>query len=149
MIYSDSDLSRAINVLKTTLDKTEALIIGAGAGLSAAAGLDYDNPDTFNTLFPGYHDRYGMKSINEADFYQFPTPEEQYAWWIRNISTIRYDYPPGKPYLDLHRIIKDKNHVILTTNTDGQFFRSGFDTEKICFPQGDLSFFQCSTPCNN
>ena len=149
MVYCNIDLTQKTEILKTALDKTEALIIGAGAGLSSAAGLDYDNADTFNAIFPGYHDRYGMRSINEADFYQFPTQEEQYAWWVRNISVIRYDYPPGKPYLDLHRIVKDKNHVILTTNTDGQFFKSGFDTEKICFPQGDLSYFQCSSPCTD
>ena len=79
MIYSDTNITNKCEILKTALDKTEALIIGAGAGLSRAryageaAGLDYDNADTFNALFPGYHDRYGMKSINEADFYQFPT----------------------------------------------------------------------------
>jgi NAD-dependent SIR2 family protein deacetylase len=149
MVYSDTPLTQKVDILKTALDKAEALIIGAGAGLSAAAGLAYDNADTFNALFPGYHDRYNLQSINEADFYQFPTPEEQYAYWLRSISAIRYNYPPGKPYLDLHRIIKDKNHVILTTNTDGQFFKSGFDTEKICFPQGDLSYFQCSKPCTD
>jgi NAD-dependent SIR2 family protein deacetylase len=75
--------------------------------------------------------------------------EEQYAYWLKSISAIRYNFPPGKPYLDLYHIIKDKNHVILTTNTDGQFFKSGFDTGKICFPQGDLSYFQCSKTCND
>ncbi|MDR3173118.1 MAG: Sir2 silent information regulator family NAD-dependent deacetylase, partial [Treponema sp.] len=149
MIYPDSNIAESLNLLKASLGKTEALIIGAGAGLSAAAGLPYDNADIFNALFPGYHGRYGLKNIDEADFYPFPTPEEQYAYWVRHISAIRYNYPPGKPYLDLHRIVKDKNHVILTTNIDGQFFKSGFDTEKICFPQGDLSFFQCSTPCTD
>jgi NAD-dependent SIR2 family protein deacetylase len=149
MIYTDTSMTEKAAILKTALDKTEALLIGAGAGLSAAAGLDYDHADTFNTLFPGYHDRYGMKSINEADFYQFPTPEEQYAYWIRNIAAIRHSYPPGKPYLDLYRIIKNKNYAILTTNTDGQFFKSGFDPGKICFPQGDLAYFQCSTPCSD
>ncbi|MDR3142645.1 MAG: hypothetical protein LBU37_13110, partial [Tannerellaceae bacterium] len=109
MIYSGRDLSKKINVLKIALGKTEALIIGAGAGLSAAAGLPYDNADTFNALFPGYHDRYGLKTIDEADFYPFPTPEEQYAYWVRHIAAIRYGFPPGKPYLDLHRIVKDKN----------------------------------------
>jgi NAD-dependent SIR2 family protein deacetylase len=149
MIYSDTTFTEKIAVLKTALDKAEAIIIGAGAGLSTAAGLAYDNTDTFNALFPGYHDRYGLKTISEADFYTFPTPEEQYAYWLRSISAIRYKFPAGKPYLDLYRIIKDKNHVILTTNTDGQFFKSGFDTDKICFPQGDLSYFQCSKPCSN
>jgi NAD-dependent SIR2 family protein deacetylase len=149
MVYSNVALTQKTAILKTALDKAEALIIGAGAGLSSAAGLAYDNTDTFNILFPSYHDRYGLKTINEANFYQFPTQEEQYAYWLRSVSAIRYDFPPGKPYLDLWRIIKDKNHVILTTNTDGQFFKSGFDTGKICFPQGDLSYFQCSKPCTD
>jgi NAD-dependent SIR2 family protein deacetylase len=149
MVYTDTTLTQKTAILKSALDKTEALIIGAGAGLSSAAGLAYDNADTFNALFPGYHDRYGLNTISEAEFYQFPTHEEQYAYWLKSISAIRYGFPPGKPYLDLYRIIKDKNHVILTTNTDGQFFKSGFDSEKICFPQGDLSYFQCSTPCTD
>jgi NAD-dependent SIR2 family protein deacetylase len=147
MIYTKSSLSTKCDILHNAFDKSEALIIGAGAGLSSAAGLAYDNADTFNTLFPGYQSRYGLQSIYEADFYPFPTPEEQYAYWFKSVSAIRYTFPPGKPYLDLYRIIKDKNHVILTTNTDGQFFKSGFDTNKICFPQGDLSYFQCSKPC--
>jgi NAD-dependent SIR2 family protein deacetylase len=149
MIYPNTNLIDKTALIKAAIDKAEALIIGVGAGLSTAAGLAYDNADTFNTLFPGYHDRYGLKTINEADFYQFPTSEEQYAYWVKSIAAIRYDYPPGKPYLNLHRIVKDKNHVILTTNTDGQFIKSGFDPGKICFPQGDLSFFQCSTPCTD
>jgi NAD-dependent SIR2 family protein deacetylase len=101
-----------IDTVGKKIKNAEALIIGAGASLSSAAGLDYDNADTFNTLFPGYQNRYGLNSINEADFYQFPTPEKQYAWWVRNIAAIRRNYPPGKPYLDLHRIIKDKNHAV-------------------------------------
>jgi NAD-dependent SIR2 family protein deacetylase len=149
MLYTDTTLTEKTAIIKATLDKSEALIIGAGSGLSTAAGLDYADVDFFNTLFPGYYNRYGLQSIYEADFYPFPTPEEQYAYWFKSISAIRYAFPPGKPYLDLHRIIKEKNHVILTTNTDGQFFKSGFDLEKICFPQGDLSFFQCSKPCND
>jgi NAD-dependent SIR2 family protein deacetylase len=135
MVYQDDNVTENTKIIKTALGKTEALIIGAGAGLSVAAGLPYDNAGTFNALFPGYHDRYGLKTIDEADFYPFPTPEEQYAYWVRHIAAIRYTFPPGKPYLDLHRIVKDKNHVILTTNIDGQFFKSGFDTEKICFPR--------------
>jgi NAD-dependent SIR2 family protein deacetylase len=134
--------------IKTSLDKAEALIIGAGAGLSAASGLLYDDTDTFNKWFPGYHDRYGLQTINEIMFYHFPTREEYYAFWIRLISTIRYNHPAGKPYLDLHRILHDKEYFILTTNTDGQFLKAGFPPEKLCTPQGDYTYFQCSLPCN-
>jgi hypothetical protein len=85
MIYSDTTLTEKTAILKTALDKTEALIIGVGAGLSRtryareAAGLAYDNADTFNALFPGYHDRYGINTINEADFYQFLNPYRKFA----------------------------------------------------------------------
>jgi hypothetical protein len=108
--------------------------------------LAYDNADTFNTLFPGYHDRYGLKTISEADFYLFPTPEEQCAYWLKYIAVIRYDFLPGKPYNDLCRIIKVKNHVIIIANTDWQFFDSGLDTGKIYFPQWDLSFSNNQSP---
>jgi NAD-dependent SIR2 family protein deacetylase len=91
MIYSNTTLSEKTAILKTAIDRADAIIIGAGAGLSSAAGLAYDNADTFNTLFPGDHDRYGLKTINEADFYQFPTPGEQYAYWVKSIAAIRYD----------------------------------------------------------
>jgi NAD-dependent SIR2 family protein deacetylase len=146
MVYSGIHLEQKTAILKVAIDKADAIIIGAGSGLSSAAGLAYDNADTFNTLFPGYHDRYGLQTINEAEFYHFPTPEEQYAYWIRHIAAIRYDYPPGKPYLDLHRIVKDKNHVILTTNIDGQFVKSGFDPDKICFPREIYHSFNVQPP---
>jgi hypothetical protein len=103
MIYKEGNVAENTKILKTSLDKADAIIIGTGAGFSRtryareAAGLAYDNADTFNTLFPGYHDRYGLKTISEADFYHFPTPEEQYAYWIKSIAAIRYDYPPGSP----------------------------------------------------
>jgi NAD-dependent SIR2 family protein deacetylase len=149
MLYTDTSLTQKTAILKTAINKAEAIIIGAGSGLSSTAGLDYDDIVFFNTTFPGYQNHCGLKTVNEADFYQFPTPEEQYAYWLKSIFTIRYNFPPGKPYLDLYRIIKDKNHIILTTNTDGQFSKSSFDTGKICFPQGDLSYFQCSKPCSD
>jgi NAD-dependent SIR2 family protein deacetylase len=115
------NLSNKKIFITAALDKAEAVIIGAGAGLSNAAGLRYDDTGFFNAIFPGYQDRYGLRTINEADFYPFPTPEEQYAYWTRHISAIRYQYPPGKPCIDLHRIIKDKNHFVLTTNTTANF----------------------------
>jgi hypothetical protein len=151
----DTAWTEKTTIFKTAIDKAEAFIIGAGADLSRtryareAAGLAYDNTDTFNTLLRGYYDRYGLKTITEADFYPFPSPEEQHAYWFKSISTMRYDFPSGKPYPDLHRIIKDKNHVILTTNTDGQFFKSGFDTDKICFIRKNWLSFNSRTSCND
>jgi hypothetical protein len=146
MDMSNTDSMAKVNILKAALDKIEALVIGTGDDLSVAVGLAYDNADTFNALFHGCHDRYGLKTISEADFYQFPAPEEQYAYWPKYIAVIRYDFLPGKPYNDLCRIIKVKNHVIITANTDWQFFDSGLDTGKICFPQLDLPFSNDQSP---
>jgi NAD-dependent SIR2 family protein deacetylase len=115
MAYPEINLDLQTAILKTTLNKADLTIIGAGSGLSTATGLLYDDFDTFNTWFPGYYEHYDLRSINEVAFYQFPTPEEQYAWWARFISAIRYRYPPGKPYLNLHRIIKNKNYSVIIT----------------------------------
>jgi NAD-dependent SIR2 family protein deacetylase len=136
------------SIIKTAIVKTDLIIVGAGSGLSTAAGLVYDDPKTFTAWFPSYREHYGLHTINEASFYQFPSPEEYYAYWSRFISKVRYKYPAGKPYFDLYRILENKDYFILTTNTDGQFLKSGFDPEKICTPQGDYAFFQCSRPCN-
>ncbi|GHU90398.1 hypothetical protein FACS189476_10440 [Spirochaetia bacterium] len=116
-MYSEKGLLSETATLKNAIDQADAIIIGAGSGLSAAAGLSYDNPTIFKIWFPGYHEHYCLRTINEADFYQFPTPEEQYAYLVRLITAIQ-NYPPGKPYLDLRSIIRDKNYFILTTNTD-------------------------------
>ncbi|GHU15741.1 hypothetical protein FACS189450_00910 [Spirochaetia bacterium] len=144
-----STLTQKKAILKTAIGQADAIIIGAGSGLSTGAGIRYDDTGFFNATFPGYHTRYGLRTINEADFYQFPASEDQYAYWTRLISAIRYNHPPGKPYLDLHRIIRDKDYFVLTTNTDGQFQKAVFNLDNICTPQGDLAFFQCSKPCDD
>jgi len=148
-LIPNSDLAIQVNQLKTAIEKATSIIIGAGSGLSSASGLRYDDFNFFNTIFPNYHERYGLQTINEASFFQFPTPEEQYAFWARFISAIRYNFYAGKPYTDLHKIVRGKPHFVLTTNTDGQFLKSGFIHDEICSPQGDLAYFQCSSPCNN
>jgi hypothetical protein len=155
MIYSDSALTEKTAILKSTFDKSEPFIIDADAGLSRtryareAAGLAYDSAETFNALLPDYHDRYSLKSINEVDFYPFLTPEEQYTYWFKSIPAIHYTFCPEKTYLDLHRIIKDKNHVILTTNTSGKFFNSSFNTNKIYFAGKNWPSFNSRTSCND
>ena len=143
------DDSWRVDRIRTALEEADAILIGAGAGLSAAAGLLYLDSGTFNRWFPGYHERYGLRCICEAAFFPFPTPEEFYAYWARHISAIRFRHPPGKPYLDLHSVVKGRNHFVLTTNVDGQFVKAGFDPARVCTPQGDYGFFQCAAPCSD
>jgi NAD-dependent SIR2 family protein deacetylase len=149
MIYSNTSLQANTAIIKTALEKADLVVVGAGAGLSTSAGIRFNDEAVFAAWFPGYRERYALRTINEAYFTPFPTLEEQYAFWSRFISRSRYQHPAGKPYLDLYRILQNKNHFILTTNTDGQFLKAGFSPEIICTPQGDYAFFQCSRPCNN
>ncbi len=127
----------------------ENIVIGAGAGLSAAAGLLYTDPAFFKEHFPGYAERYGLSYTYEAAFHEFPTLEEHYTCWARHIKNIRIDFPSGEVYRNLLNLIKEKNTFVITTNCDGQFDKAGFDRQRMFTPQGDYSFFQCSVPCSD
>ena len=148
LCHSKMNLSQQIHKLRSAIDQAELIIIGAGSGLSSASGLSFDDTANFNTLFPSYRESYDLQTINQALFHKFSIPEEQYAFWTHLITKIRYNHPAEKPYLDLHRIMENKKHFIITTNIDGQFLKSGFLPDNLCTPQGALSFFQCSRPCN-
>ena len=147
MIFPDTGLPEKISFLKSTMEKAELIIIGAGSDLSSAAGLNFDDTIIFNNIFPGYNKCYGLKTINEALAYQFPEPENQYAFWIKLIFIVRYNFYVQKPYQDLYRIMKNKFLYIVTTNIDGLLIRAGFPPEIICSAHGDLAYFQCSRPC--
>jgi NAD-dependent SIR2 family protein deacetylase len=134
---------------RALLDAADSILIGAGAGLSAAAGLLYLDTPIFREWFPGYADRYGLRCIYEATFFEFPTVEEHYAYWARHIRTVRYRFPAGKPYLDLRAIVAERDRFALTTNVDGQFVKAVFAPERVLTPQGDDAYFQCSGPCSD
>lgn len=138
-----------IDKAKTLLREADSILIGAGAGLSAAAGLLYMDEPTFRSWFPLYAEKYGLRYIYEAAFFDFPTVEESFGYWANHIQTIRHRYPAGKPYLDLAAFMADRNCFVLTTNVDGQFVKAGFPEERVLTPQGDYAFFQCSRPCSD
>lgn len=141
---NNSDLAKAHEII----DSCDAVLIGAGAGLSAAAGLLTDDFKTFQQLFPGYSRRYGLQTVAEALSFYFPSAEEHYAFLSRYISAFRYSTPPDDVYANLLEMVKDKPYFVFTTSTDGQFANAGFDKQKIYSPNGDLSNFQCSMPCS-
>lgn len=128
--------------LKRRLEQADAVVIGAGSGLSAAAGLTYAGR-RFEDHFKEFIERYGMRDMYSAGFYPFPTQEEKWAYWSRHIYYNRYDMPAAKLYRDLYGMMKDKNHFVLTTNVDHQFWLAGFQDECIFATQGDYGLFQC------
>ncbi|BBE18000.1 NAD-dependent protein deacetylase of SIR2 family [Aquipluma nitroreducens] len=134
-------------IAKEIIDNCDTVLIGAGTGLSAAAGFLTDDFETFKRLFPGYTRRYGLRTVAEAVSFYFPSAEEHYAFLARYISAFRCSTPPEDVYTNLLDMVKSKPHFVITTTTDGQFVNAGFEKQRIYSPHGDLSFFQCSMPC--
>lgn len=133
--------------IKGELAQADAVLIGAGAGFSAAAGFTYAGA-RFETYFHDFEEKYGFHDMYSGGFYPFPTLEEFWAYWSRNIYVNRYDQPAGKPYEDLLRLVRGKNYFVLTTNVDHRFQVAGFEKERLFYTQGDYGLFQCSEPCH-
>ena len=145
---STGSFSDNIKKLKNETETADAILIGAGAGLSASAGFDYSG-ERFERYFSDFHKKYGITDMYAGGFYPFETPEEFWAWWSRQILVNRYDCPVGKPYSDLLDLVKDKDYFVLTTNVDHQFQRAGFDKKRLFYTQGDYGLWQCANACHN
>lgn len=145
---STEDFSDNIKRLKNEINTADAIVIGAGAGLSASAGFDYAG-ERFERYFSDFHKKYGITDMYSGGFYPYETLEEYWAWWSRHILVNRYDCPVGKPYSDLLKLLKDKDYFVLTTNVDHQFQRAGFSKNRLFYTQGDYGLWQCSKPCHD
>lgn len=132
--------------LKYELETADAVVIGAGAGLSAAAGLTYSG-DRFQRYFSDFIEKYQIPDLYTGGFYPFESPEEYWAWWSRHIYYNRYVAPPKPVYRDLLALVQDKDYFVITTNVDHQFQRAGFDKKRLFYTQGDYGLLQCTAPC--
>ena len=144
---SIEDYSQEIEQLRREIAAADAIVIGAGAGLSTSAGLTYSG-ERFMKYFADFHEKYGISDIYSGGFYPFDTLEEYWAWWSRHIFYNRYVAAPGSVYADLLALMKDKDYFILTTNVDHQFQLAGFDKQRLFYMQGDYGLWQCSKPCH-
>ena len=133
--------------LKELLRGAENILIGAGAGLSTAAGYTYDG-ERFKKYFADFEAAYGFHDMYSGGFYPYATPEEFWGFWSRNIFYNRYDLPPNETYRKLLELVRDKNYFVLTTNVDHLFQLNGFDKTRLFYTQGDYGLFQCPTPCH-
>lgn len=143
---STKDYWDKIKELKNEIENADAVLIGAGAGLSTSAGLEYGGKRFYDN-FSDYAKKYGIQDMYSAGFYPYDTLEEYWAYWSRHIYLNRYQPTPGKPYMDLLELIKDKDYFVLTTNVDHCFQKSGFDKNRLFYTQGDYGLWQCSKPC--
>lgn len=144
---STGDCSQQMNRLRDELKNADAIVIGAGAGLSAAAGLTYD-ADRFEKYFSDFHRKYGITDMYSGGFYPYETWEEYWAWWSRHIYINRYDTAAGKPYVELLNLVKDQDYFVLTTNVDHQFQLAGFEKKRLFYTQGDYGLWQCGRACH-
>lgn len=140
-----SDIEK-IRKLGKALEEVEAVIIGAGAGLSASAGFVYTG-ERFQAHFSDFEEKYGFHDMYSGGFYPYKTLEEYWAYWSRYIYLNRYMDPPKPVYEDLLELIKDKDYFVLTTNVDHCFQKAEFEKERLFYTQGDYGLFQCSEPC--
>ncbi len=143
---STEDYSDKIKRLKSALDESDAVIIGAGAGMSTSAGFTYSG-ERFDRYFSDFSEKYGFKDMYSGGFYPYPTPEEMWAYWSRYIYINRYMDAPKPVYEALLELVKDKDYFVITTNVDHCFQKAGFDKDRLFYTQGDYGLFQCSEPC--
>lgn len=141
------DYSRKIEKLSYEITNADAIVIGAGAGLSTSSGFSYDN-ERFMENFKDFYLKYGITDMYSGGFYNFDTPEETWAYWSRFVYLNRYYETVGESYKYLLELVKNKNYFVLTTNVDHCFQKAGFKKEALFYTQGDYGLFQCSKPCH-
>lgn len=134
------------------IKNADKVIIGVGAGLSAAGGLNYSDPELARKWYPEYYSM-GLHSITDimGVYWYINRCEKEKYWgfWAQHINHLRYEAEATKPYLDLMQIVKDKDYFVITTNADSQVDKAGFPKDKIFAMQGNYSYFQCSEPCRD
>lgn len=143
-----SDFPERIDMARAAIEQADGLLIGAGAGLSTAAGLVYSGP-RFTEHFAPFIARYGMTDMYSAGFHPFASDEERWGYWAQHIGVNRFD-PPGLPlYRALADFVEPIDHFVLTTNVDHQFQKAGFDPDTVFAVQGDYGLMQCSVGCHD
>ena len=145
--FEPTNTPDGINKLRDAIKEVEAIIIGAGAGLSTSAGFVYTG-ERFDRYFRDFADKYHFSDMYSGGFYPYKTLEEHWAYWSRYIYINRYMDAPKQVYDKLLALVKDKDYFVLTTNVDHCFQKAGFDKHRLFYTQGDYGLWQCSVPCH-
>lgn len=143
---STGTYSAQIDRLKRELETADAIVVGAGAGLSSSAGFVYDG-ERFHQYFADFEEKYGFRDMYSGGFYPFESAEEHWAYWSRFIYINRYLDAPKPVYDDLLKLVQGRDYFVLTTNVDHCFQKAGFDKRRLFYTQGDYGLWQCSRPC--
>lgn len=138
--------AETVTELKAWLDSSDKILIGAGAGLSAAAGLSYLDEDLFKQFQPemaamGY--RYPYELFQHENWPQ----AREWAYLIRHLNFVRYTFPAAELYKKLLKIVKDSDYFAVTSNCDRQFMRCGFAMDRVFEAQGSYDKLKCTAGC--
>lgn len=147
MTTSTKNYSDSIKRLKQEIKNADAVLVGAGAGLSTSAGYTYDK-ERFDRYFSDFKRKYGITDMYTGGFYPFETLEEYWAWWSRQIYCNRYDQPQNEVYQTLRKLLQTKDFFVITTNVDHMFQINGFDKKRLFYTQGDYGLWQCAKACH-
>lgn len=143
----DRSYEDKLSDIKELTANADAIVIGAGAGLSTSAGFTYSG-ERFDKYFSDFKERYKFTDMYSGGFYPYETLEEHWAFWSRCIYINRYMDAPKPVYDNLYELVKDKDYFVITTNVDHCFQKVGFDKHRLYYTQGDYGLFQCSEPCH-
>ena len=146
MKESTGDYSDKITELKEKISEADAVVIGAGSGLSTSAGFVYSG-ERFKQYFSDFEEKYDFHDMYSGGFYPYNTLEEYWAYWSRYIYINRYMDAPKPVYDRLLELVRDKDYFVITTNVDHCFQKARFDKKRLFYTQGDYGLFQCSNPC--
>jgi NAD-dependent SIR2 family protein deacetylase len=142
----ESSMSQA-DILHQLIEESEAIVVGIGAGMSAAAGFTYAGK-RFTDAFPDFIAKYRFFDMLQASLFDFADEQEYWAFQSRFSLLNFFDQPVGQAYVDLRHMMDDKNYHIITTNADNAFYAAAFDMEKVFRIQGEYGLWQCSNHCH-
>lgn len=143
-----NEISEKVKEIKTLIKNADYILIGAGAGLSTSAGIEYTGK-RFENNFADFIDKYHFTDMYTSGFYDFQTEEEKWAYWAKHMYINDIGMKATELYQDILKLVKDKEYFVITTNVDEQFYKAGFDKEKIFATQGSYRHIQCSQACHN
>lgn len=141
-------LNNNIENIKKLIDEAEYVLIGGGAGLSASAGIEYSGK-RFEDNFKEFIEKYHFTDMYTSGFYDFKTQEEKWAYWAKHMYINDIGMKATNLYKEILELVKNKKYFVITTNVDDQFYKAGFDKNRIFATQGSYAYIQCSYACHN
>lgn len=115
-VFQQTPYGEQIKQAAERIKEADYILIGAGAGLSTAAGLTMGG-SRFTDNFKDFIEKYGgsyMRDMYSAGFYPFPSEEAKWGYWSKNAMVNRI-LPGALPlYKSVYRLAECKKHFVLT-----------------------------------